>query len=438
MSGNATRGNVGGGGPSAKTILPAEAGSAGAARRFVRDVLANRNLEEALGERAALLTSELVTNAVLYAGSPVSVHVVIASPCVRVEVHDSSPQRPVRRRPRPDEGVPGHGLQLVEAMADDWGVLTDGEGKCVWIELRLPPQGGGAELGRVVLLGVPAAAYAALNLHLDELLHELEVAAAPGGRAEEAIDRLHGVLSSVLDDHREARASAWAQAQRAMGVPSARIDIELSLPPSAPDGFRELVELLEEVDRRSAVGELLTLPAPDDVRELRRWVAAEMWSQLRLGRDPRPCTLIVRNPIDRLARRRGSAGRSQTRTDEVATGRFDRHIENAEQARCFVAEELRKRFVGDETIFRAQLLATELVTQRGTRRDNPLKLVIAHEDGRIRLAAVDDGSVRPLAPSTEVASHRRGPTISEDLSEGWAVDAHYEDGKVVRYELPTF
>ena len=54
--------------PPARTTFAADAAGAGCARRFVRDVLASRDLEE-LAEQAALLTSELVTNAVLYAGS---------------------------------------------------------------------------------------------------------------------------------------------------------------------------------------------------------------------------------------------------------------------------------------------------------------------------------------------------------------------------------
>jgi hypothetical protein len=219
---------------------------------------------------------------------------VLSSPCVRVELRDSSPEPPVHRRGHPDETVPGRGLQLIEAMADNWGTPADGEGMCVWFELRVPPDHDPAELRPVVLLNLPAAAYITLNLHLDQLLHELEVAAAPGGWAQAAAtDRLHRLVSRILESHGEARASAWAQAQRAMTAPEARVDIDLWLLRSAPDALRELVGLLDDADRLCAAGELLTLPAPGEVRDLRRWVDGEVWSQLRVGHDPQPCRPVT-------------------------------------------------------------------------------------------------------------------------------------------------
>jgi anti-sigma regulatory factor (Ser/Thr protein kinase) len=132
----ATHRNVGSGRPTAKTTLPAEASSAAAARRFVRDVLANRDLE-GLAEPAALLTSELVANAVLFARSDVVVEVLFPSPCVRFEVRAREPGASRAHGARPNEAVPGRALDLVAAMADNWGTLADGEGKCVWFELRV-------------------------------------------------------------------------------------------------------------------------------------------------------------------------------------------------------------------------------------------------------------------------------------------------------------
>jgi hypothetical protein len=90
-----------------------------------------------MAEPAALLTSELVANAVLSARSDVVVEVLFPSPCVRFEVRDASPEPPVHHGARPNEAVPGRALDLVAAMADNWGTLADGEGKCVWFELRV-------------------------------------------------------------------------------------------------------------------------------------------------------------------------------------------------------------------------------------------------------------------------------------------------------------
>jgi hypothetical protein len=53
---------------------------------------------------------------------------------VRVEVHDGSPELPIRRRYSNMSGT-GRGLLLVERMADGWGADLTSRGKVVWFEL---------------------------------------------------------------------------------------------------------------------------------------------------------------------------------------------------------------------------------------------------------------------------------------------------------------
>ena len=83
---------------------------------------------------AILLTSELVTNAVRHAGTRVIVRLDTRDHRLRVEVVDA-----VERRPQPRhadllaEG--GRGLELVDALAADWGVDGGPGGKSVWFEL---------------------------------------------------------------------------------------------------------------------------------------------------------------------------------------------------------------------------------------------------------------------------------------------------------------
>ena len=278
-------------GAGATTTLSAEASSAGTARRFVSDVLRNRGMED-LADVAALLTSELVTNAVLHARSAIVLEVRCSSPCVRIQVRDTSSEPAVRRVGRPSAAVPGRGLQLVGALAVSWGSQTDARGKCVWFELRSPQTETGTELRQVMLIGVPAATYVALNLHVDQLLHELQMATAAGTWSQTAHSgRLHRLITRSLHSEAEARASAWAQARQALSGPAARVDIELRVPVSAAAASRQLLELLEEGDDLCSAGELLTLPATSEVKALRRWVSAELWSQLHLGGEPQPCPL---------------------------------------------------------------------------------------------------------------------------------------------------
>jgi anti-sigma regulatory factor (Ser/Thr protein kinase) len=81
-----------------------------------------------------VLLSELVTNAVLHARSEITVHLDLTDDRLRVQVDDSSRTPPVRRPTRDD--VPGgRGLQLLDVMSEQWGVLTSGAGKTVWFEI---------------------------------------------------------------------------------------------------------------------------------------------------------------------------------------------------------------------------------------------------------------------------------------------------------------
>lgn len=83
----------------------------------------------------ALLTSELVTNAVVHARSDVEVTVSLGARAVRVEVADDGPGRPAVRRAGPDSPS-GRGLTLVDAVADRWGVDHAAPGKSIWFEVR--------------------------------------------------------------------------------------------------------------------------------------------------------------------------------------------------------------------------------------------------------------------------------------------------------------
>jgi anti-sigma regulatory factor (Ser/Thr protein kinase) len=120
--------------------LPSQATSPGEARRFVGDVLRGHGVDtEEVVDAALLLTSELVTNAVLYAAGTINVDVDLDLTAVRVEVGDDSADAPAPRPADLDAGS-GRGLQLVEAMARAWGVDRQrDDGKVVWFELDVPP-----------------------------------------------------------------------------------------------------------------------------------------------------------------------------------------------------------------------------------------------------------------------------------------------------------
>ncbi|MEJ7584920.1 MAG: ATP-binding protein [Acidimicrobiales bacterium] len=118
-----------------RTAFPADARSPGAARRFVAETLRALGLAY-VTEVACLLTSELVTNAVIHAGSPVDLVVAVDDGRVRIEVHDRLDRLlPPDCVPAAAEAIGGRGLQLVSALSDAWGVVHDGTGKAVWFSL---------------------------------------------------------------------------------------------------------------------------------------------------------------------------------------------------------------------------------------------------------------------------------------------------------------
>ena len=122
--------------PAAVTLRP-EPASVRDARRFISDRLPALGFDGAVFV-AALLVSELVTNAVLHARTDIRVEVAVHGDVVRVGVRDHSPAR-VRRRRHGVESGTGRGLMLVDRMAQRWGVDLSGDGKIVWFELPREP-----------------------------------------------------------------------------------------------------------------------------------------------------------------------------------------------------------------------------------------------------------------------------------------------------------
>ncbi|MER5974334.1 ATP-binding SpoIIE family protein phosphatase [Streptomyces sp. NPDC002055] len=176
----------------AHTSLPGNPRSPGTARGFVRRVLAgwaeaglpeSGPFAERLADDAALLVSELVTNAVVHAGTEVELvcRLVPAdgpggfadgaggsrdgagsvdggadgadggAEALVVEVSDHHPARPLRGEPHP-AGEYGRGLHLVGALAESWGVSYRRGLKTVWFRLSAT---AGAVVPDVAVRGVP-------------------------------------------------------------------------------------------------------------------------------------------------------------------------------------------------------------------------------------------------------------------------------------------
>ncbi|MEN8652658.1 ATP-binding protein [Streptomyces sp. 21So2-11] len=95
-------------------------------------------------ETAELLTTELVTNALVHTEHDAELTVTLTAFKLRVEVRDFVARHPTMHVAVGDDGTHGRGLMLVQALADAWGVRGQGVGKVVWFELDL--NGGGLDL----------------------------------------------------------------------------------------------------------------------------------------------------------------------------------------------------------------------------------------------------------------------------------------------------
>lgn len=110
----------------------------GAARAFTTATLAEWELDR-FQDDAALIVSELASNAVLHARTPMRLTLQSdGRSFLRIEMHDDNPRQPSLAPPMVD-AASGRGLPLVVAIASEWGISSEQGGKTVWAELGERP-----------------------------------------------------------------------------------------------------------------------------------------------------------------------------------------------------------------------------------------------------------------------------------------------------------
>ncbi|MEV7565420.1 ATP-binding SpoIIE family protein phosphatase [Streptomyces tanashiensis] len=115
--------------------FPADPSVVAQARAHVLSQLSRWDLDE-LAFTTELVASELVTNAIRYAGGPISLRLIRTTTLI-CEVSDGSSTQPrMRRAHATEEG--GRGLFLIAQLADRWGSRYTRTGKTIWTEQSLP------------------------------------------------------------------------------------------------------------------------------------------------------------------------------------------------------------------------------------------------------------------------------------------------------------
>ncbi|HXH79624.1 ATP-binding protein [Nocardioides sp.] len=274
--------------------LPPEAQTVGRARRAVREALCGTGDAE-LRDSAVLAVSELVTNAVVHAGTDVCVRIVANGAAVRVEVEDGSRHLPVMRGWSASAGT-GRGILIVEEHVDRLSVTRTEHGKVVWFEIGQMPEGHSrlevttappVDTVEVTLLDVPLLMHWAWQEHAATLLREyllLTLEVDP-----QALDH-HACASAALSTlseqlpvpHLPTDPGALMASSVEPGVTAAQV--VLHLPSSSLREFEVLDNTLARALVAARDGLLLGPPTQPEISEMRGWLCSEIAGQARGAR----------------------------------------------------------------------------------------------------------------------------------------------------------
>lgn len=107
------------------------------ARRFARRMLDDWGVRD-LTDTVVLLVSELVTNAVVHAGTTARLELRLDAQTLRVEVEDLHPGRvlPFGTSQPPDDSEQGRGLLITSSLSGAWGVEYTASTKRVWVRFE--------------------------------------------------------------------------------------------------------------------------------------------------------------------------------------------------------------------------------------------------------------------------------------------------------------
>lgn len=119
--------------------LDDDLGAARRARAFVRAALSGE-ADDGLVDDTLLVTSELVSNAVMHAGSASELELRVEPGSVEVRLSDGDPRLPLQRKLLGGPSAQGRGLVLLSGLAQRWGVEPRADGKTVWALLTSAPR----------------------------------------------------------------------------------------------------------------------------------------------------------------------------------------------------------------------------------------------------------------------------------------------------------
>ena len=109
---------------------------------------------------------------------------------------------------------------------------------------------------------------------------------------------------------------------------------------------------------------------------------------------------------------------------------------SAEVARRFLEDQFRSEPVSEDSLFRAQLLTTELVTNGVLHARTRLTLGVVNGDDRVLVTVEDANQLLPeQQPYSDTRTSGRGMALLRELAQEWGIDVD-DEGKTVWFTLP--
>lgn len=273
-----------------------------------------------LAECAQLGVSELVTNALLHGATPILVRLRGTNEHPRVEVRDSSPERPVlpsMTEPVDEEDLLltfGRGLNIVARAADAWGAEIEEDGKIVWFTPATDFAEGDGIQGQITgvtleerqtreessnlleleIRNVPIKAHVALQRHYRELRREVRLLALAHEDhyplAKDLSDLFGSMEQPLLDD------MGRDQIEAALKSGSTTTDLHVVIDRSLAQSLDRFIDLLDLADAFCREERLLSLARTAEQHRFQTWFLGEFVRQSN-GKAPTPWVPSARSNL---------------------------------------------------------------------------------------------------------------------------------------------
>ena len=251
-----------------------------------------------MSDDVSLVTSEIVSNAVIHARTPIELRLRrTGDEAVRIEVRDGADHGLLPSPSRQGLLSRGFGLRVVGQLSTRWGVDPLPDGKMVWAEIG-PPRGRRHDVAPVVAVGpaplplpddwpevhlvdVPVRLLYAWEDHVRDLMREFALVSAGGfGTGGGADSGRVGAVMASLERYWDLMRPMWSQA-RAIGEPaSGLITFMARLSERVVVDGPRFLGALDAADELGRQGRLLTDAATEEVREFGSWLVHAMVRQV--------------------------------------------------------------------------------------------------------------------------------------------------------------